>query len=272
MSELAGDSCTGSYYYCYFRLDLKEDLIMRFKKIVKMFEDGNVCITGLRGTGKDLLMSNVVVRRKEPYVSNIDYGGFFAPLDFDKINLGENDYRNFMSGNIYHYEFPYARGSDVYISDVGVYLPSQHCNELNRDYKYLPAYLALCRQVSHNNTHINVQNLNRAWDKVREQSDIYIRCRRCIYIPIIHLVFQQITIYDKYESCVNRIAPCRVTSPILNPQGRATVDTYRDNFFNTHGSVKNRILIYRNRSKYDTYHFEKLLKEAKNVKKTNSKN
>ena len=39
-------------------------LEMRFKKIIKLFEDQNVCVCGLRGTGKDLLMSNVVIRRK----------------------------------------------------------------------------------------------------------------------------------------------------------------------------------------------------------------
>lgn len=244
---------------------------MFFKSVIKLFEDGNVCVTGLRGTGKDLLTSNVVVRRKQPYVSNVDYGGFYAPLDFDKINLGENTYRNFLSGDLNHYEFPYSRGSDIYISDVGVYLPSQYCNELNRDYKYFPGYLALCRQVSHNNVHINVQNLNRAWDKIREQSDTYIRCRKCIYIPVIHVVIQFITIYDKLESCINRVSPCRVSAPLLNPQGRAQVETYRDNFFNTHGSVKNRILIYRNKSKYDTYYFEKLLKEGNHDKLSKKK-
>ena len=242
---------------------------MNFKKIVKLFEDGNVCVTGLRGTGKDLLMSNVVVRRKDPYVSNIDYGGFYAPLNLSMLNLGENTYKEFISGKLKHYKFPYSRGSDVYVSDVGVYFPSQYCNELNRDYKYLPGYLALCRQVSHNNFHINVQNLNRAWDKIREQSDTYIRCRKCIYIPIIKVVIQLITIYDKYESCVNRVAPCRVSSPFLSAPARAQVDTYKDNFFNTHGNVKNRILIYRNKSSYDTYYFEKLLEEAPDEREKN---
>ena len=243
---------------------------MNFKKIVKYFEQGNVCVCGPRGTGKDMILSNVVVRRKKPYVSNVDYGGFYSPLDFEKINLGENDYRNFISGKLNHYEFPYARGSDIYISDVGVYLPAQYCNELNRDYKYLPGYFQLCRQVSHNNIHTNTQSLSRMWDKLREQAaDVYIRCRRCIYIPIFNVVFQQITIYDKYESCLARVKPCRISGFSLNPVARAQADTYRDNFFNTHGSVKNRILIYRNRSKYDTFHFEKLLKEAPEREKDN---
>ena len=80
---------------------------MNFKHIVRLFEDGNVCVTGLRGSGKDLLTANVVVRRNKPYVSNMDYGGFYSPLDFNKINLGENTYRNFINGNLNHYEYPY---------------------------------------------------------------------------------------------------------------------------------------------------------------------
>ena len=232
---------------------------MRFKKIIRMFENGNVCITGLRGTGKDLLMSNVVVRRKDPYVSNIDYGGFFAPLDFDKISLGENTYQEFISGNVFHYEFPYARGSDIYISDVGVYLPSQYCNELNRDYKYLPAYMALSRQVSHNNFHINVQNLNRAWDKIREQSDIYILCRKCFYFK--GFVLQFITIYDKYQSAVDRQKPLRLPMPLFsNKETRMLRRIQLAQYEAAHGTIDNRILLYRNRSSYNTRQFNEILK------------
>ena len=42
---------------------------MLFSSVIRLFKRGNVCVTGLRGTGKDLLMSNVVVRRKKPYIS-----------------------------------------------------------------------------------------------------------------------------------------------------------------------------------------------------------
>lgn len=245
---------------------------MNFKRgIVKLFKHSNVCVTGLVGTGKDMLIANVVCRRDEPYISNIDYGGYFAPFDFKKLDVGGNTYKDFIEGTLSHYEFPYSRGSDIYLSDVGVYLPAQYCNELNRDYKHISTYMALHRQLSRNRFHLNVQNLNRAYDKLREMSDVYILCRRCIYIPILRLVFQQITIYDKYDSCVARIKPCRVSGFSLNPVARAQADTYRDNFFNTHGSVKNRILIYFNRSKYDTYYFEKLLKEAPIREKTTEK-
>lgn len=234
---------------------------MRFKKVVKMFEKGNVCVTGLRGTGKDMLMSNVVVRRSDEYVSNIDYGGkksHYNELDFKKLDLGGNNYKNLLEGNVKYYKYPYPVGSDIYISDVGVYFPSQYCNELNRDYKHLPMYMALSRQLSHNNVHINVQNLNRAWDKIREQSDIYIRCRRC-KVFFGKIVIQQITTYDKYQSCVDRVEPCKIRVPTLaKREVKENAKMYLDKYRNSYGKIKNHLLIYWNKSTYDTYYFEKL--------------
>ena len=42
---------------------------MLFSKVVKMFKKGSVCVSGLRGTGKDVIMGNVIARRKKPYIS-----------------------------------------------------------------------------------------------------------------------------------------------------------------------------------------------------------
>lgn len=234
-------------------------------KIKRMFKNGNVCVTGLRGKGKDLLFGNVIARRNEPYVSNLDYGYQFQEADFKLLDCGGNVYYNFIEGNIQFYEFPYIDGSDVYVSDAGIYFPSQYCNELNKKYGSMPTYQALSRQVSHNNFHVNAQNLNRVWDKIREQSDTYIRCTRCIYL--FGLVIQFITIYDKAESCVNRVRPCRVHVPFFNREARVNAQIYRDNFYNTHGNVTNHMLIYRNKSKHDTYYFEKLLKEGEKNEK-----
>lgn len=235
---------------------------MRFKKIIKLFESGNVCVTGLRGTGKDVLFGNVISRRKAPYVSNIDYGGYYCKANLKDLCLSDNKYNNFIEDDIHEYNYPYPRASDVYISDVGVYLPSQYCNELNKLYQGMASYQALSRQVSRNNFHINVQNLNRAWDKIREQSDIYIRCRRCFVIPRINVVFQLITTYDKYDACLNRVKPCRIRVPLFNREAQVNARIYRDKFFNENGTIKNRILIYKNKSKHDTYYFERLLRDG----------
>lgn len=234
---------------------------MFISSIAKMFDNGNVCVTGLRGTGKDLLFGNVINYRKQTYVSTIDYGGDYCELNFDKINCAGNTYKELIEKNVFYYEYPYKYGADVYLSDAGIYFPSQFNGELNKRYQGISTYQALSRQLSGNNFHVNVQNLNRVWDKIREQSDTYIRCRKCIYLW--GLVIQFITIYDKAESCVNRVKPCRIKVPFFNPQARTQADCYIDNFYNQHGKVQNKLLIYINRSKHDTLYFRELLKNGK---------
>ncbi len=244
---------------------------LNFKKVYKMFLQGNMCVTGLRGTGKDLLMGNVIVRRNVDYVGNLDYTGdeHFHPADFSSLDCGGNVYTDFLSGSVKPYSYPYPAGSDVYVSDAGIYFPSQYCSQLNNKYGSIATYQALSRQVSHNNFHINTQNLNRVWDKIREQSDMYIRCRKCVYLPG-DLVFQSVTVYDKAQSCIDRVRPCRVKVPMFNKQAKMNANIYRDQFYNTHGTVKDMLLIYRNKSKHDTYYFEKLMKEVKNEEKKNT--
>lgn len=227
-------------------------------KIVKMFNETSVCVTGMRGSGKDVLFGNVIARRNEPYVSNLDYGGDREELSLSSLNLGGATYDQFINGNLPTWKYPYKLGSDIYISDVGVYMPSQYCNELNKKYSSLPLYFALSRQVSQNNIHLNVQNLNRAWDKIREQSNVYLRCKKCLFIG--SLVIMNVTYYDKAESCQNRVEPCRITIPLLaSKEMRLQAEIYNDNFFNQHGTVRDMTLIFFNKSKHDTYHFGKLL-------------
>lgn len=236
------------------------------RKIIKLFKSGNVCVTGLRGRGKDMLLSNVVLRRKLPYVSNVDYGADYYAFNYSKIAVG-NTYKNFITGHINRYVFPYPDKTDFYISDAGIYFPSQYCNELNKLYPDMPVFQALTRHLGDCNFHFNVQNLNRVWDKIREQSDIYILCRKCIYIPLLKIVIQKVTIYDRVESCLQRLKPFKLPIPLLatrqtKQQAKIAIATYEAN----HGSIKNRWLIYRNKSKYDTRLFKGVLScEEKNT-------
>lgn len=39
---------------------------MNMRKILKLFDSGNVCVVGLRGCGKDMLFANVVARQNNP--------------------------------------------------------------------------------------------------------------------------------------------------------------------------------------------------------------
>lgn len=238
---------------------------MTINKIVRMFKHGNVCVFGLRGTGKDMLTANVIQRRKEEYISNIDYtqDSRYHKLAFEELDCGKNTYEDFLNGTVKKYVFPYPYGTDVYISDAGIYLPSQYCNELNRKYPYLATYYALSRHTSRANIHCNAQHLGRIYDKLREQSDTYIRCRFC-WVLFGKLVIQGITLYDKYDSALNRIKPCRISVPLsTNAEATQSAKQYLDNFYNQHGMVKNKLLIYINKSNYNTHHFEEVLKNGK---------
>lgn len=238
---------------------------MLFKSIIKLFEKGNVSVSGLRGSGKDMLMSNVVVRRKKPYVSNVDYGGMYMPLRFDLLNCGGNTYKDFINQQVKFYEYPYCDGTDIYISDCGIYFPSQHFEQLNREFKDFTTFQALTRHLGACNLHYNSQNLNRVWDKIREQSDIYIKCDKC-YVIFKKYVIQKGKIYEKYESSVNNVQPFKMHSPLGLFAKRESKDNFetlyslkKQDYANTHGKIKPFILIYKNKSTYDTRRFKQML-------------
>lgn len=245
---------------------------MNVNNIIRLFENGNVCVTGLRGCGKDMLMANVIARRGGVYVSNIDYKcrrkGFkkstWLKLNLPKFDL-KNTYDNFVSGEIVPYDYPYPEHSDIYVSDCGVYFPAQYCNELNKKYQSFPYFQALSRHLGDCNFHFNAQNLNRVWDKIREQSDTYLRCNWCRVLPF-GWVFQKVTVYDTYDACLRRVKPFKPLRPPLlsRKEARALYITQnvalKRHFDEVNGSVKSYLLIYRNKSKYDTRFFKSLLK------------
>lgn len=228
------------------------------KKIIKLFRSGNVCVFGLRGRGKDMLMSNVVCRRGLPYVCNSNYGGDHFDLNMKEFDCGGNTYENFLTGNIRPYKYPYADGVDIYISDAGVYFPSQYCSELNKRYGYFSTFMALSRHLGECNVHFNVQNLNRVWDKIREQSDIYICCN-WTKVFFRRFVLQKVTIYEYYESAVLRIPPYRAPSVRMSQDRSLQIQMAKQSYRTAHGDIKSRILIYKNRSNYDTRVFKKIL-------------
>ena len=230
------------------------------RKIIKLFKEGNVSVCGLRGKGKDMLTANVVVRRKKPYISNTDYGGNYIPFVPEVLNC-KNTYRNFLTGKLNRYVYPYDDGVDIYLSDGGVYMPSQYQGELCKDYGHIPVYMAISRHLGDCNFHFNVQNLNRMWDKIREQSDTYIRCVGC-KVLFGKLVLQKVIIYEKYESAVNRVPPFRLRRPLINPSRLQVWEVQKQNYDIAHGSVKPRFLIYINRSNYNTRIFKEMLENA----------
>lgn len=231
---------------------------MFFSSVVRMFKRGNVAVCGLRGRGKDLLMSNVVVRRHKPYVSNVDYGGKYIPFSYSDFDV-KNTYKNFLSGDINKYEFPFPDGTDLYLSDSGVYFPAQYCNELNKLYPSFPVFCALSRHVGLSNVHYNVQALPRVWDKMREQVDQYINCRGC-FVLFGKIVFQKIRIYEQYDACVSNVPPLRLS---LHLKESTTDQVLKASYLASHGEIKTRYLIYINRSKYDSRRFKTMLSSGR---------
>lgn len=239
---------------------------MGLNKIIKYFESGNVCVVGLRGCGKDMLFANVVDRRSSPYVSNTNYNcdcSPYIPLKFNLLDC-KNDYKNFIAGDIIPYDYPYPERCDIYIADCGIYLPSQYCNELNKNYSNLPVFYALSRHLGECNVHFNVQNLNRVWDKLREQSDTYIRVKSC-KVLFKKWVIQKVVVYDKFQSCVDRVEPYEhIRIPAFSSREMRANLVQKDEelkrmFKENRGTVKAYTLIYKNKSKYDTRLFKGVL-------------
>lgn len=233
--------------------------------IVRLFKTHSVLVCGMKGRGKDMLCANVAMRRKEPYVSNTYYGGGNAVdggcwFEFDPkaIDLGGNTYKDFIQHTVKKYEFPYPDGTDFYIADIGVYFPSQYCNELNRDYKNLPLFMALSRHVGNSAVHANCQSINRIWDKVREMSDCFLICNFC-KVLFGKIVFQKVTEYELYDSALKRVPPFRLRKPLFNQNRIFQWRMMKENYMISHGIIKSHILIYWNKSNYNTRIFKEVL-------------
>lgn len=226
---------------------------MSMKNIIKLFEKGNVQVCGLKGRGKDILFSNVIARRNKPYVANIDYGYSFIPYRYDMFAL-KNNYRNFIENNLNPYQYPLPDKIDLYLSDCGIYFPSQYCNELNKHYPDLPIYMALSRHLGECSVHCNSQYIGRVWDKIREQGDTYINCQFC-KVFFKKIVLQKIRIYERYEACANNIPPLRIKMP-LNPKERRLYELEKQKFTNSNGKIKTVWLLYWHKGKYNTRAFK----------------
>lgn len=239
-------------------------MFFTFTPIVNFFKNHSVAVVGMKGTGKDVLMGNVIARRSNlQYVSNCDYGYKFNKFEYDKI-VPKAYYLDMIKGKVTPYVFPFPDFTDVYLSDVGTYFPAQYCNELNKLFPDLASYNQISRHLGESKLHWNTQALNRCYDKLREHSDVYLYCEwLCKPLMKIGLVVQSVIEYDKYESCLNRVKPCRVrTKMFMNEQARTQTEIYLDDFYNKHGKVRRRFLVYLNRSKHDTRFFKKFFENG----------
>lgn len=227
------------------------------RRFVKLFDEGNVIVTGLRGRGKDLAFCMVVNARKKNYISNVQYSKPTKrykrfPLDLKVWELSGNTYNDFITGEVKPYVYPYPDDVDYYISDAGIYFPSQYQAELCKKYKSAPMFQALSRHLGDCNVHCNVQNMPRLWDKIREQSDIYIRMDKCKFIGRSKLFYMRAYVYNNQESCINAVVP-----PFFGI-GK-TAKQAKFNFEIAHGKIKKLAFFARLPYNYDSRRFKKIL-------------
>lgn len=240
---------------------------MGIRRVIKEFEKGNVCVVGEKGSGKDLLMSNVVVRRNKPYVSNIIYDERnhidFIPKNYD---CGENTFRNFLNNTVNKYIYPHEDGTDIYVSDSGVYFPSQYNSELDRQFAYFPTFCALIRHMGDASIHCNAQAIGRIWLKIREQCHRFITCKWSVVL-FKKIVIQEIIIYNREQSCADDIPPFSIKIPLFaKREVRQNAEIEFERYKQKFGRVERQLLIYIHKSKYDTRRFKHILENGNCIK------
>lgn len=230
---------------------------VRQRQFISLFSKGNVMVSGLRGRGKDLAFCYVINKRKKNYISNVQYSDpkkRYKRFEFDtKVwELAGNNFENLIEGDIKTYNYPYPDGLDYYISDAGVYFPSQYQSLLVKKYKGAPMFQALSRHLGEANVHTNTQAQNRLWDKMREQSDIYIVMKKCWFIPKTKFFHITAYLYELEESAEKQIVPPRFG---IGKEGR----TAKYNFNITHGKITRIGFFGRLPYAYDSRRFKKIL-------------
>lgn len=229
-------------------------------RFVSLFKQGNTLVSGLRGRGKDVAFCVVINARKKNYISNINYSSpkaKFQRFEFDEKvwELAGNGNFDFVDNKLKPYKYPYPDGLDYYISDAAVYFPSQYQNELVKRYRGAPLFQALSRHLGDCNIHCNTQVQNRLWDKIREQSDIYIVMRHCWFIPKTKFCHISAYVYTLEESAEKQI---RLPKFPLGKVGKEQ----RIQFEIAHGQIKRIGFFTRLPFNYDSRRYKKILENG----------
>lgn len=209
------------------------------KQLVKTFQRGNVIVTGHKGHGKDLLFSYIINKREdldETAYSNTKYSELTEPITVKDLSVEPNTYREFLEGNTEQIGKVLKEEQDIYIADAGLYLPSTYQDKLVKLYPSMPLFYAIQRHLYNSNTHVNVQNLERLWDKLREQADYYIECLSCIRLPFTKIFIQKMIYYDRYQAAKERVRPFKVDMRLLGKDKQQ--QALKRDFESKYGEVK----------------------------------
>lgn len=268
--------------------------LISIKKISQIFDRGNTMVGGEKGTGKDVLCGNVVARWKRPYISNLDYTNDenYIPIDFAALDVGGNTHRNFLSGKLNYYKYPYPDRTNIMLSDSGVYFPCQYDKELDEEFPEFPTFMALQRQLADASTTVNSQSIERPWLKIREQAQKrFIVCQKCyvlfgdqgrIVAPTWNKLFPKhpwkfggfvianFVFYNKKQSAIDNVPPFPYKEPLLKKKSdKINIELEKTRYKISHGEVINYWYICVNKSKHDSRRFRTLLLEGDVERKYN---
>ena len=194
--------------YCLF-ISIK--WVLRFldgyKTIQSSFSSGNVIVFGKKGKGKDLIFNYAINTRGIRCASNIPFNKDICKVrPIKDYNLDPNTFENMLNDNVKICKKTINEGEDYYISDGGIFLPSQYEGMLCKLYPSLPMFYATSRHLAQMNIHINSQYLGRVWDKLREQANTYIKCIESNKLFNKYIITKCI-FYDQYKTAMAEMLP-----------------------------------------------------------------
>ena len=218
------------------------------------FKKNNVIVYGKKGTGKDLIFNYVINHRRVKCCSNIQFNKKYCDIqNISDFELRSITYNDLIDNTFDKQDKTFIEKKDFYISDAGIYLPSQYSALLDKKYKSFPIVYALSRHLGQFNIHANAQALGRVWNKLREQADSFISCRRTY--KIFGFLITKCIYYDKYESANSNLLPFRAGS--LSSKEKKAL---KAQFEATNGVVRTLyILQYKRNIKYDTRAFHEII-------------
>lgn len=221
------------------------------------FSRCNVAVFGKKGTGKDLLFAHAIYLRREPHYANIPYNEYTEVIPLNSIKVGDNNYKNVLENNIEKIERTFKNFTDIYLSDAGIFFPSQYNKTLDELYAGVPIFMALSRQLYQLNVHFNTQELSRVWNKIREQADCYIRVLGSRFKGA--FVYIDTISYQQYNSAEKGILPP------LKPRNKKERRELEE-FTARNGEVVYRTFrMHRREIKFDTYYFSNVFFDYKGV-------
>lgn len=221
--------------------------------LLRGFKEGNVITFGRKRRGKDLVHQYVINHRHNFYYGNISYGGKHKIIQLKDVSLEPNTYDNLIRGNVVKIPHKFKEGADIYISDIGNFLPNYKDSQLYKEFPSMPLFYSLSGQLFASNVHCNSQSVERGWKALREQADFYVWAHRTK--KLFGFIFiTSLTTYEKYESARLGLMPMK--KRMFNKFSKAEYDKYCA----TNGVIRNGFIIqFKSSLKYDTRAFEKIL-------------